>query len=86
MGRTKAKPAGRTVMRCRSWERRARVNVNIQAVQDRLEERVRKGRTPLEGAGELRQLAELQWSQEVLSNETHKEMIQVVDEWLATKR
>jgi hypothetical protein len=61
------------------------VNVNIEAVQDRPEERVQMGRTPLEAAGEARWLAELQRSQELLSDETHVEMIQVVDEWLATK-
>jgi len=62
-------------MRGRSWEGRARVNVNVEAVRDGPEERARKGRIPLEAAGEVRWLTELQRSQELVSNGTHKEMM-----------
>lgn len=58
-------------------------NVNIEAVRDHLQERVRHGRTPVEAAGEVRLLNELQASQGVLSNETRNELISVIDEWLA---
>lgn len=61
------------------------MNINTEALQNRLEERARKGRTPLEAAGETRWLTELERSRGLLSNETLQEVIQVIDEWLATK-
>ncbi len=60
------------------------MNVNIESVQDTLEEQVRKGRTPVEAAGEVRWLAEAQRGQ-LHSDQTHQDIIQVIDEWLADK-
>jgi hypothetical protein len=61
------------------------MNVNIESVQDPLEEQVRKGRTPVEAAGEVRWLAEGQRRSELHFDQTHQDMIQVIDEWLADK-
>src|SRR5215211_7459540 len=57
-------------------------NVNAEAVQDMLEERVRRGRTPIEAAGEVLWLADLYVNQKLLSGRTQNEMNQVVSEWL----
>jgi hypothetical protein len=61
------------------------VNVNVESLQALLEERLRRGRHPWEAAGELRWLKGLERSHGVLSKQTHDEMVEVIDGWLAAE-
>ncbi len=61
------------------------MNVNVEAVQDGLEESVRKGQTPVEATGEALWVADSDRQQGIVSRKTHDELLKVIDEWLATK-
>ena len=61
------------------------MNVNVKGVQNMLQSQVRKGRTPVEAAGEGRWLAESQQEQGLLSKETRDDEIKVTNDWLAAE-
>ncbi len=61
------------------------MTINVKAIQDMLRSQVRKGRTPVEAAGEGRWLAETQQEQGLLSRETRDEEVKAINEWLAAE-
>jgi hypothetical protein len=61
------------------------VNLNVQKVHARLEERLRMGRTAVEAAGEVRWITDAQQREGLLSKGTHDEVIGIIDDWLACK-
>jgi hypothetical protein len=58
------------------------LNVDVERVHAMLEGQVRKGRTAVEAAGEIRWVIGLEPGSE---NQTRDETIQVIDQWLATQ-
>lgn len=60
-----------------------RGNISVESVQSTLEQQRRKGRSAPEAAGEVLWLANVQQDMSLLSNESHENMSEVVDEWLA---
>jgi hypothetical protein len=61
------------------------MNINVKAVHDMLDDQIRKGRTPVEAAGEARWLADVEQEQGILSRQTRDEEIGVINQWLAAE-
>jgi hypothetical protein len=59
------------------------VNVDPQALRERLEERVDRGRTAAEAAAELRWLVQLEQTMGILSEEAGAAASTVIDDWVA---
>ncbi len=59
------------------------MNVDARALQTRLDERVRLGRTRVEAAGEVRWLVELEQRMGILSEARSADAMQVIEDWLA---
>src|SRR5207247_1046768 len=77
---------GKATLYCFQIEQeRGSMNINVKAVHDMLDAQVRKGRTPVEAAGEGRWLADVQQEQGILSRQTRDEEIGAINEWLAAQ-
>jgi hypothetical protein len=59
------------------------MRVDAEALRNRLEARVRHGRTPSEAAGEVRWLVEVERRMGVLSSTKSDAATSAIDEWLA---
>jgi hypothetical protein len=61
----------------------AGVNLDPEALHERLDERVLRGRAPTEAAGEVRWLAEIEYRMGMLSKDSSDTAMKVIDDWLA---
>jgi hypothetical protein len=59
------------------------MNVDPQALRERLEERLDRGRTRAEAAAEVRWLVELEQAMGVLSQEAGAAAVGVIEDWVA---
>ena len=59
------------------------MNVSTEALYDRLDERVGRGRAPIEAAGEVRWLVEIEHRMGMLSKDSSDAAIKIIDDWLA---
>jgi hypothetical protein len=61
------------------------LSIDVERVHAMLEGQVRKGRTAVEAAGEVRWVVGLNRDRSLASDQTHDETMQVIDQWLATQ-
>jgi hypothetical protein len=59
------------------------MNVDPKALHERLDERVGRGRTRAEAAGEVRWLVELEQTAGILSKDAGDDALKVIEDWLA---
>jgi hypothetical protein len=59
------------------------MNVDPEALRDRLEERVERGRTRAEAAAEIRWLVEIERTTGILSERAAAAAVSVIEDWVA---